>query len=278
MDLFELAILALIQGLTEFLPISSSAHLILPSKLLGWNDQGLTYDVAVHFGTLVAVVSYYRKTLFAMAKDICLNPRQAVAFPPKQSESPSTTAGDNIRLFQQVVLASIPVLAVGFFFHHWIEENLRSLLVIAFATIFFGVLLGFAEIYGRKKLPLKALTFRFAFIIGIAQALALIPGTSRSGITITAAMILGMKPSASAHFSFLLSIPTILAATVLQVIALVNQPEAFILTDLIFAGLISGVSAYITIALFIKLLGFAGMLPFVYYRLALGFILLFIIA
>ena len=265
MDLIELVVLALIQGLTEFLPISSSAHLILPSQLLGWADQGLTFDVAVHFGTLIAVVVYYRQYVMGMAKDVIRQPVMQVG----QYEQ-----NLNLRLLQQVMLATIPVMLVGFFFKDWIELHFRNLWVIAFTTIVFGVLLGLADYRGRKSVDISKLTFKVALIVGIAQVLALIPGTSRSGITITAALLLGMRSEDSAHFSFLLSIPTISAATILQVVALVQQPEMFVLSDLIMAGIISGVSAYLTIALFIQLLGRVGMLPFVVYRLILGSCLL----
>ena len=276
MDLIELVVLALIQGLTEFLPISSSAHLILPSKLFGWHDQGLTYDVAVHFGTLIAVVSYYRHKVFKMARDVAQHPKY-LSFSADLGRVGDQEAFANVRLFKQVIFASIPVLSVGFFFQDWIEHHFRSLWVIAFTTLFFGVLLGVAEYKGKKTMTMSELTFTFAMVIGVAQALALVPGTSRSGITITAALLIGMRSEDSAHFSFLLSIPTILAATSLQVIALVQQPENFVLSDLLWAGSISGLSAYLTIALFIKLLDKVGMMPFVVYRLVLGCYLLYIL-
>ncbi|HEX5678800.1 MAG TPA: undecaprenyl-diphosphate phosphatase [Alcanivorax sp.] len=260
MDNIQALILALIQGFTEFLPISSSAHLILPSQMFGWPDQGLAFDVAVHLGTLLAVVAYYRRDLWAMTRG----------------------AGDGIvqrrmnpdlRLGLLVVLATVPAVAAGFLAKDLIENELRSAAVIAVTTVVFGVLLWLADVYGARKRAVAELGVGSALLIGVAQAVALIPGTSRSGITITAALALGFRRKDAARFSFLLSIPVILGAGLLKTKDLL---ESTVPVDWGHMGLgvaVSAVTAYLTIMLFLRLLDRVGMLPFMLYRLLLGAVL-----
>ena len=257
MDWFQAFVLALVQGLTEFLPISSSAHLILPSQILGWPDQGLAFDVAVHLGTLSAVVLYYRKDLYAMTAGSL----QALA---------QRKLNADFRLGLLVVLATLPAVVFGFLAEHWIETQLRSAAVIAATTVLFGVLLGVSDVVGKRQHDLVSLGVMAALVIGFAQVLALIPGTSRSGITITAALLLGFHREAAARFSFLLSIPIILGAATLKGRDLVSQsvPVDWFLMG--FGVVVSGVTAYLTIVFFIRLLDRLGMLPFVIYRLLLG--------
>ena len=203
MDWLQVVILAIVQGITEFLPVSSSAHLILPSQVLGWPDQGLAFDVAVHLGTLMAVMTYYRRDLFAMIGGA----GQAVT---------QRTMNDDLKLGLLVVLATIPAVLFGFLGDDWIERELRSALVIAVTTLVFGALLWAADSFGKRQFSLVRLGVIGAIFIGLAQALALIPGTSRSGITITAALALGYQREDAARFSFLLSIPAILGASFVQ--------------------------------------------------------------
>ncbi|MCG8612308.1 MAG: undecaprenyl-diphosphate phosphatase, partial [Pseudomonadales bacterium] len=199
MDWIQTVVLALIQGLSEFLPISSSAHLILPSQILGWQDQGLAFDVAVHVGSLLAVVLYFRQDVsqlfFAWLKSC-----------PQLVTRPAAIAPDG-KLAWMIILATIPAGLAGLVFKDFIEAELRSTMVIAVTTIGFGLLLGFSDRFARSDQGMTSLTWRAALIIGLSQALALLPGTSRSGITMTAALFLGLSRDTAARFSFLLSIP-----------------------------------------------------------------------
>ncbi|MCG8670380.1 MAG: undecaprenyl-diphosphate phosphatase [Pseudomonadales bacterium] len=264
MDWFQAVVLALVQGLTEFLPVSSSAHLILPSQLLGWPDQGLAFDVAVHLGTLVAVVTYFRQDIASVIQGLLKT---------AQTREMNTEA----QLGVAVVVGTIPAVIIGFLFKDFIEQNLRSSMVIAFTTIFFGLLLWQADKAGKRVLKMESLKANKALVIGVAQALALIPGTSRSGITMTAALMLGFDRTTSARFSMLLSIPLIVAASLLKMLDLLasTAPVPWLMIGL--GMIVATVSAYACIHYFLKLLEQMGMLPFVIYRLLLGGFLLFFI-
>lgn len=261
MDLIEIIVLALLQGLTEFLPISSSAHLILPSELLGWQDQGLAFDVAVHVGTLLAVILYFRADILKLIRGWV-----TTGF----SRQPSADA----RLAWYVGLATIPAGLAGLLLDGWIEDNLRSVSVIAWATIGFGILLGLADRRKGGQLTLVRMTLTMALIIGIAQALALIPGTSRSGITMTAALFLGLQRVDAARFSFLLSVPLILAAGALKTLELMDSVLPVDWSAIVIGIAVSAVSAWLCIYYFFAFINRIGMLPFVIYRLILGVVLL----
>ena len=264
MDWFQAVILALIQGLTEFLPVSSSAHLILPSQLFGWPDQGLAFDVAVHLGTLIAVVTYFRQDIIAVVQGL---------LSAAQTRKMNTEA----QLGISVVIGTIPAVIIGFLFKDFIEDNLRSGLVIAITTIFFGLLLWQADKLGKRHLNMASLKFNQAWLIGLAQALALIPGTSRSGITMTAALMLGYDRTTAARFSMLLSIPLIVAASILEIYELLSYTGHVPWLLIGLGMLVATISAYLCIHYFLKLLEQMGMLPFVIYRLVLGTFLLFFI-
>jgi len=263
MELIQIVILALLQGLTEFLPISSSAHLILFPTLGGWEDQGLAFDVAVHVGTLSAVVWYFRGELSVMLRDwvASLVQRRRV--------------GDS-NLAWAVGFGTIPVGLAGLLFKDVVETSLRSPLVIAVATIVFGLLLWWADAQARRVRDEHSIGWRDVVIIGVAQAIALIPGTSRSGITMTAGLMVGLDRAAAARFSFLLSIPVILLAGGLNTIELAESPLPVDWTALLLGAALSALSAYLCIHLFLKALERIGMFPFVLYRLALGAVLLWI--
>ncbi len=263
MEWIKLVVLALVQGLTEFLPVSSSAHLILVPVLLGWQDQGLAFDVAVHVGTLVAVLLYFRRTVLQVLRDFFASLAQR------------EEVGES-RLGWAVIVGTVPVVLVGLVLGDLAEGVLRSPLVIAWSTIVGGVLLWVAYRWGRRERGEGTLSLRDAVLIGIAQALAIIPGTSRSGITITAALMLGMTPTAAARFSFLLSIPVIALAGAWQALELFTLGEGQQWDVLLTAALISGISAYACIAFFLALLDRIGMTPFVAYRLVLGVVLLWV--
>lgn len=260
MDIIQIIVLALVQGLTEFLPISSSAHLILVPILTGWQDQGLAFDVAVHVGTLSAVVFYFRKEIGVMF----------LAW----TASLRGNHSEDSRLAWGVLIGTIPAGIVGLLFKGFIEDNLRTELVIAITTIIFGLLLWYADWSGKRSRDEHSLSWKDIIIIGCAQAIALIPGTSRSGITITAGLILGLTAKASARFSFLLSIPVIVLAGGLETLDYLAVASAGDVNDLLIGTLISGFSAYLCISIFLKLLEHMGMTPFVVYRLILGAVLL----
>lgn len=257
MELYQALILAIVQGLTEFLPISSSAHLILPAQVLGWQDQGLAFDVAVHVGSLAAVVWYFRNDLW----------RIALAWLNRVFNG---VKSDDSKLAWQVIYATIPAALVGLAADDFIEAHLRSITVIATTTIVFGICLGWADKFGSRRYELAQMTMAAAIMIGIAQALALIPGTSRSGITITAALLLGLNRHSAAQFSFLLSVPLILAAGGLKTVELATSDMAVNWGDLVLGATLSGVTAYICIRTFLAFIDRIGMMPFVIYRLALG--------
>lgn len=263
MDIIQIITLALTQGLTEFLPISSSAHLILVPVLTGWEDQGLAFDVAVHMGTLAAVVLYFRQEIAAMA----------VAW-AGSLQGQGLTA--DARLAWAVLFGTLPAGLAGLLFVGFIEAHLRSPLVIATTTIGFGLLLWWADASGRRQRNEHTITWKDVLIIGIAQALSLIPGTSRSGITITAGLAVGLTRKAAARYSFLLSIPVIILAGGLETLKLIRLPGGTDWTALFLGAVTSALSAYLCIHFFLKLLERIGMLPFVVYRLILGIGLLFL--
>lgn len=259
MDTLHLIVLSVIQGLTEFLPVSSSAHLILPSAVLGWPDQGLAFDVAVHVGTLLAVLGYFRQDVMRMI---------AAWF---GSFKGGQTADSLLAWY--VIAATVPAGLCGLLFSDFIEQHLRSMVVIAATTMIFGVALGLADWKGRREIPMDKMTFKHALLIGCAQAIAFIPGTSRSGITLTMGLALGLERQAAARFSFLLSIPLIVLSGGYQGAGLLSQSG--IDWSVIFWGIvISAVSAALCIHAFLKLLDRIGMWPFVVYRLILGVVLL----
>jgi undecaprenyl-diphosphatase len=230
--------------------------------LVDWPDQGLAFDVAVHVGTLSAVVWYFRHEVLRMARDwgqSCLQRRQT---------------GES-RLAWAVILGSIPVAVAGLLLSDRVDTVLRSPLVIAWATIGFGLLLGWADRAGRRQRDEHRLGWRDVLLIGLAQALALIPGTSRSGITMTAGLFLGLTRAAAARFSFLLSIPAILMAGGYKTLQLLQSPVPVDLTTLGLVVLLAGLSAYACIHLFLRWLERIGMMPFVIYRLLLGILLLY---
>lgn len=261
MTLIQIITLALVQGFTEFLPISSSAHLILVPLITGWQDQGLAFDIAVHIGTLTAVMFYFKKEIVNMAVDwtaSCIK-RERV--------------GESM-LAWAVIVATIPVVIVGLLLGDFVDTTLRSPLVIATTTLGFGFLLLIADVRGKQQRDEHSLGWRDIIIIGVAQAIALIPGTSRSGITMTAALMLGLTRSAAARFSFLLSIPAILASGSYKSLQLVKSDIAVNWNEIFLGVFLSGLIAYACIHIFLKLLERVGMMPFVIYRFILGIVLL----
>ena len=259
MDLAQAVILALIQGAAEFLPISSSGHLILVPELLGWPDQGLGFDIAVHLGTLAAVIVYFRRDLAGMAMAVV--DRQRPEF----------------RLVVCIVVASVPLGAAGLVFSGQVEGALRSPGVIAASTAGFGVLLWLADRSGRGSRAETSLGWRDVAAIGFGQALALIPGTSRSGITMTVALAMGLSRQAAGRFSFLLAIPAIAMAALWQSMQFLSSPEPVAWSALALAAALAAAVAFATIALFLSLIERIGMAPFAIYRVLLGGALVYLL-
>jgi undecaprenyl-diphosphatase len=262
-DFIRATILAVVQGLTEFLPISSSAHLILPSELLGWQDQGLNFDMALHLGSLAAVLLYFRRDLRELVGALL---RQAIYRQHSQESA----------LAWKLLLATLPVTFSGLLFEDVVETELRNVDVIIMTTLLYGLLLLVAEKTATGRLGLGQLGWRASLCIGLAQALAIVPGTSRSGVTMTAALFAGLRREEAARFSFLLSIPTIGGAALLRLLDLLELPDVD-WGELGYAMVVSALTAYGCIHWFLRLIGRVGFLPFVVYRLLLGAVLLYVV-
>lgn len=259
----HLFILALLQGLTEFLPISSSGHLVLLPILTGWPDHGLVYDVAAHLGTLIAVVYYFRRDLLVLSRAwFC-----SISIGQKNAET---------RIAWAIIWATVPVCVVGLLAHDFIAENFRSPLIIAFTTILFGVVLWIGDRFSQRLKSLEALKIPDVLVIGLAQTLALIPGTSRSGITMSAALFLGFSRAAASRFSFLLSIPVIALAALYESWHLYRSELAIDWAGLAIVTAGSAVSALLCIVVFLKFIESVGFSIFVVYRILLGLVLLYI--
>ncbi len=259
MDPVQVFVLAVLQGLVEFLPISSSGHLILVPALLGWPDQGLPFDIAVHVGSLVAVVIYLRRELVSLALAL---------FQPEQLEH---------KLAWAIVIATIPLVSAVLFAADFIAQELRSPGTIAAATAGFGVLLWLSDRVGRRTRDEHDLSWGQALLIGIGQAAALIPGTSRSGATMTMGLALGLSRSAAARFSFLLAVPAVAAAGSWQIVEFGSAPSPVPWGMLAVAASISGVTAYLAIAAFLRLIERMGMLVFAVYRVLLAVVIVYVL-
>ncbi|MBL4773847.1 MAG: undecaprenyl-diphosphate phosphatase [Alcanivoracaceae bacterium] len=253
-------VLALIQGLTEYLPISSSAHLILISKVMHWKDQGLIMDIAAHAGSLIAVIWYFKNEVVKLFQ------------------------GKNWPLFYQLTLASIPLAVVGYTFADSIEKFLRSPVIIALASIIFGILLFASDINqkktnqtnnaNKKDIKKNIIKYKQALLIGFAQIFALIPGASRSGVTMTAAMAQGFSRTQAAKFSFLLAIPALLMTTAYGFLKLYKQPTEYNILGVVTVLIISFLASLVSIKLFLKLIEKISMAVFLWYRVGLALLIL----
>lgn len=264
MSWIHLVVLAVVQGLTEILPISSSGHLVLVPNVMDWKDQGLVFDVAAHFGTLVAVCLYFRDDVVRLLQG-------AVELLSAETASPES------RLALSIAIGTIPAAVAGLLFAGWIASNLRDPLVVVVTLSGYGILLAVADRFGRRQREISDIGIRDAVVIGIAQALALVPGTSRSGVTITAAMALGLKRQDAARFSFLLSAPVILLATLYEAAVILIEGASVTFGTLAVAALISGLVAYLTIGFFMRFINAIGLLPFAIYRLVLAAVILMVV-
>jgi undecaprenyl-diphosphatase len=261
----QILVLAVVQGLTEFLPISSSGHLILSPYLFGFADQGLAFDVAVHLGSLLAVVAYFRRDVWRIAS------RWLLSLPPGRR------ADADARLGWAIIVATLPVVVAGLLLKSLVEGELRAPWVIAATTIVFGLLLAWADVRARRTRGIDDIGMRDALLIGASQILALVPGTSRSGITMTTGLMLGFTREAASRFSFLLSIPTILASSTLVTRDLLVSPEPVDWFALGLGVVLSGIAAYLAIHYFLRFIERIGMWPFVIYRLLLGGMILIMV-
>ncbi|MCF6288089.1 MAG: undecaprenyl-diphosphate phosphatase [Proteobacteria bacterium] len=254
-NIIQWLLLAFIQGLTEYLPISSSAHLILISKVMDWQDQGLMLDLAAHGGSLVAVMWYFKPELVKLF------------------------AGKNWQLFNKLALASIPLALVGYFFAGYIENSLRSPTVIptiiAIASIVFGVILYISDkMVKNQQAQVQEINIKQAAVIGISQIFALIPGASRSGVTMSAAMAQGFSRTTAAKFSFLLAIPALLMTTAYGFMKMLKQPEEYNIIGVSVVFVVSFLSSLLSIKLFLKLIESIPISVFVCYRIILAVLIL----
>jgi undecaprenyl-diphosphatase len=264
MSILHAVILAIIQGITEFLPISSSGHLILVPRLLGWKDQGLEFDAAMHIGTLAAVVAYFRPQLVAMTRAWIASTRG--------QHSPDG------HLAWAVLWGTIPVGLVGLLFNDYIEQHFRSPLLIAVTTAGFGVLLWLADRLGRRQRDEYSVSWGDAAIIGLSQALALVPGTSRSGVTMTAGLGVGLTREAAARYSFLLAVPGTALAGAYETLRMACA-HSFISWQPVVVGIVvAGITGFLCIHFLLRFIQRIGMLPFTLYRLLLAAVIVYALA
>jgi undecaprenyl-diphosphatase len=272
MSILEAIVLGIVQGLTEFLPISSTAHLRIVPALFGWNDPGAAFTAVIQIGTLVAVLYYFYADILRIATATVQNTLQGKPFENFDS-----------RMGYMMILATVPIVISGLLLKTYIETSFRSLYVIAFTLIALALLLMLAEFFvkvrvekGEKQKELTDLSWLEAIVVGLAQCVALIPGASRSGVTITGGLFLGMTRETAARFSFLLSLPSIFAAGIYQ---LIKAREALFATsegilNLTIATLVSGIVGYYSIAFLLNYLKKNSTYLFITYRIALGLLLL----
>jgi undecaprenyl-diphosphatase len=261
----QIVILAIVQGLTEFLPISSSGHLVLVPYLVAWTDQGLAFDVAVHFGSLIAVCVFFREDILGLLT----GGMRILGGDIKSPQSYMAIA---------IALGTIPVAVAGLLFASWIETNLRDPSIIVYTLAGYGVLMALADRFSRRERGIAEVRIRDAVLIGLAQALALVPGTSRSGITITAGRLLGFERQDAARFSFLLSAPAILLATLYKGGELILGDAPVAWGELALGVLVSAIVAYVSIEFFMRFVSRIGLAPFAIYRLALAGLILYVLA
>jgi len=264
MQIFQSVILGIIQGVTEFLPISSSAHLFIAPWLLNWKENPLVFDIILHAGTLSAIIVYFRREWTGLFRSFFLG----------GGEGKPGRAQGNRRILTGLVIASLPILAVGFFFGERVEEIFRSPQHIASALGIFGVALFFADYLGKKAHSLDEVTTKAAFIIGLAQVLALMPGASRSGVTISAALLLGFKKEDAVRFSFMMGGPVILAATVYGVIKMGGLLYSIGIGTVLLGFASSFLSSILAIHILITYIRRRGFAVFALYRVALSAVIL----
>ena len=254
-------LLGLIQGLTEFLPISSSAHLLFPTLLFGTDDLGLAFDIAVHAGTLLAVIYFFRTEIKLMIKSLISK----------------NNNNDSRKVAYLLIIATFPIVMAGLLGSDFIESNRNSIASIAYMNLLFAGFLLFAYKYSSSSKSLIELTIAGAIFIGVFQVFALFPGASRSGTAMTAALLIGLNLKDSSKFAFLLAIPTIFGALVFLIGDLVLYETQINIISLVVGFLTSCIVAFLTIKYFLIFVEKIGMYPFVIYRVLLGVLLLVLI-
>ena len=261
MGWWEAAVLGLVQGLTEFLPVSSSAHLrILGPMLPSGGDPGAAFTAITQIGTELAVLIYFRHDIWRILKAWAASCVDAAA-----------RSNPDARMGWLILIGTLPIAVLGLMFKDAIEGSLRNLYITATMLMLFSIPLALADRWGRKERPLASLGWRDGLIFGFAQAMALIPGVSRSGGTITAGLIMGYTREAAARYSFLLAIPAVLASGGYQLLKTMGQPDTQLAWGpTALATAVAFVVGYGVIVVFLKLVSSKGYMPFVYYRLALG--------
>jgi undecaprenyl-diphosphatase len=268
---FEAIILGLVQGLTEFLPVSSSAHVQIAQQLMNLSELSkpeLTAFIAtIQLGTELAVVGYFAKDIFRIGSSWL-----------KWSVRPTQVMTNDTKLGWLIIIGTLPVVFLGLLFRDFIENDVRNLWVIAWMLIGFGILLGVSDLVGKKTREIQDLNYRHGILFGLGQALALVPGVSRSGGTITVGLFLGYSREAAARYSFLLAIPAVLASGLFQFFASFQDLTSELLTATIVATLVSGVVGLSVIHFLLKYLQKGSFLPFVIWRLVVGGWLLFMLA
>lgn len=263
MGIIEAILLGLVQGLTEFLPVSSSAHLRVVSELLGIGDAGAAFTAITQIGTELAVVVFFWRDIVRIIGRWFLSLRGKIS-----RKDPDALMG------WWIIIGTIPIVVLGLVFQDHIETTLRSLWFVAGTLIFFGLLLGFADWIGKKTRPLEKLTWKHGLIFGFAQALALIPGVSRSGGTITAGLFMGYRREAAARYSFLLAIPAVFGSGFYQLIKAVNTPGTTPMGLTALATVIAFVVALVVIKFFMGYISKRSFTPFVIYRVLLGIVII----
>ena len=261
--MFELQYLTIgiVQGFTEFLPISSSGHLVLVSELTSWQDQGLFTDVAVHVGTLLAVIIYLRSHITALVKNFF---------------SLQLTQNHNLI---KIIIATVPAVLVGFFIFDFVQLYFRDIKVVAVTSVVFAALLFVADHFKTKISSWENMSYIQAFIIGVFQILAFIPGASRAGVTITGARFLGFDRSSATIFSMLLTIPIILASLLLTSYDFMSNPDVNInFNQSLFAATVACITALVSIKIMMQIIQRSTFNIFIIYRVLLGFILLYFYA
>ncbi len=269
-DIFQSIILGIVQGLGEFLPISSTAHLILTPYFFGWEDPGLSFDVALHIGTLVAVVAFFWTDWVAIFKSAVSNLKQGdqknslTAYPDRSKVS-------NKNLLWFLIVATIPGVLAGYFLEEKAETVFRNSVVIAITLAAFGLILYLVDKYVQHKKDINKVSLKDSIIIGLSQAIAIIPGVSRSGATITAGLLTGLDRVSAARFSFLLSTPIIFGAAVLKMPYLIREG---IDMPIVIGVVVSAISGYLAIKYLLKFVEKASYAVFFWYRLALAIIII----
>jgi undecaprenyl-diphosphatase len=264
---FQAAVLAVVQATTEFLPVSSSGHLILVPRLLGWPDQGLEFDIATNTGTLIAIVAYFRADLARLVRGVAASLRDGGVGAPEA------------RLAWALAWGTIPAGAVGLAIKEWLSTRGRDPLLIAATAIVYGILMYAADRLGAKRRALGEIGRREGLLIGCAQALALVPGTSRSGVTMSAALALGYTREAAARFSFLLAVPIGLLVGGKQLVDLARGEPLGVPTSALLVGVaVSALAGWAVIALLLAWLRRRSLAAFSVYRVALGIALLLLYA